>query len=79
MHYGVYLPNFGAFGSARVMADLAQDAENAGWDGFFVWDHIARPFLTDVVDPWVALTAAAMTTKINVAYPFSPKFQRKNG
>lgn len=63
MHYGVYLPNFGAFGSARVMADLAQDAENAGWDGFFIWDHIARPFLTDVVDPWVALTAAAMTTK----------------
>jgi len=63
MNYGVYLPNFGVFGQARVMAELAQLAESAGWDGFFIWDHIARDWVTDVVDPWVALSACAMTTK----------------
>ena len=35
MHYGVYLPNFGDETSARTLADLAGEAEAAGWDGFF--------------------------------------------
>ena len=59
---GVYLPNYGPFGDARAVADLARDAESAGWDGFFLWDHIA-PYNDDFgggplicVDPWLALT-----------------------
>ncbi|MEO1289588.1 MAG: LLM class flavin-dependent oxidoreductase [Chloroflexota bacterium] len=63
MKYGLYLPNFGAFGTARVMADLAYDAEQAGWDGFFIWDHVARPIIYDLVDPWIAMTAIAMNTE----------------
>jgi alkanesulfonate monooxygenase SsuD/methylene tetrahydromethanopterin reductase-like flavin-dependent oxidoreductase (luciferase family) len=63
MKYAIYLPNFGGFGRARVMADLARDAESAGWDGFFTWDHIAADFPADMVDPWVALSAAAMQTE----------------
>lgn len=63
MKYGVYLPNFGPFGDARVMASLAQDAEAAGWDGFFIWDHVARPIVNPLVDPFVALTAIAMATE----------------
>ena len=62
MKYGLYLPNFGAFGETRLLADLAHDAEQAGWDGFFIWDHIARPWTTQVVDTWVALTAIAQRT-----------------
>jgi alkanesulfonate monooxygenase SsuD/methylene tetrahydromethanopterin reductase-like flavin-dependent oxidoreductase (luciferase family) len=62
MKYGLYLPNFGAFGDARALANFAMDAERAGWDGFFIWDHINRPFPTPVVDPWVALAAMAMNT-----------------
>jgi hypothetical protein len=27
-------------GDARAVADLALEAENAGWDGFFVWEPI---------------------------------------
>ncbi len=63
MNYGLYLPNFGIYGDARVLADLARAAEAAGWDGFFIWDHIAPedPALP-AVDPWVALTAIAMST-----------------
>jgi len=63
MKFGLYLPNFGAFGEARVLAELAHDAEQAGWDGFFIWDHIARPIVTPLVDAWVALSAIAMLTR----------------
>ncbi|HSB02371.1 MAG TPA: LLM class flavin-dependent oxidoreductase, partial [Anaerolineales bacterium] len=62
MKYGLYLPNFGAFADARLLANLARDAEQAGWDGFFLWDHIARPWVTQVVDTWVALSAIALNT-----------------
>ena len=41
MNYGLYLPNFGAFGDPLTLVALARDAEAAGWDGFFIWDHIA--------------------------------------
>ncbi|MFN2282836.1 MAG: LLM class flavin-dependent oxidoreductase [Anaerolineae bacterium] len=62
MQYGIYLPNFGPYGDARVLAGLARDAENAGWDGFFLWDHMAGHALP-FVDPWVALTAVALNTQ----------------
>ena len=69
MKYGVYLPNFGAFGDARFLARLAQEAEEAGWDGFFIWDHINRSFKTTVVDPWVALSAVALSVPCKVPLP----------
>ena len=40
MRYGFYLPNFGYCGDARLLGDLAHEAETAGWDGFFLWDHV---------------------------------------
>lgn len=63
MKYGIYLPNFGPFGDARTLAELATNAEKAGWDGFFIWDHIQRYWKTDVADTWVALSAIALRTK----------------
>jgi len=61
--YGLHIPNFGPFGSARVVADLAERAEASCWDGVFIWDHIVRREGDyDVVDPWVALSAAAVAT-----------------
>jgi alkanesulfonate monooxygenase SsuD/methylene tetrahydromethanopterin reductase-like flavin-dependent oxidoreductase (luciferase family) len=65
MQYGISLPNFGYFGDVQVMADLARDAEQAGWNGFFIWDHIAVGDWAGnipVVDPWIAMTAVAMQT-----------------
>jgi alkanesulfonate monooxygenase SsuD/methylene tetrahydromethanopterin reductase-like flavin-dependent oxidoreductase (luciferase family) len=65
MRYGIFLPNFGPFGNARVLAELAGDAEESGWDGLFIWDHILfeEESPQDVVDPWVALTAIALRTE----------------
>jgi hypothetical protein len=60
----MFLPNFGPFGDARVIADLAERAEAAGWDGFFIWDHmvVSTTEAYPVADPWIALAAAAMVT-----------------
>ncbi len=65
MQYGLYLSNFGEAINIRLLADLAKEAEENGWDGFFLWDHIlaSRTQKAPVVDPWIALTAMAMTTR----------------
>lgn len=63
MQFGLYAPPFGEYADARVLANLAKDAEEAGWDGFFTWDHLAFDWISaPVVDPWIAYTAIAMTT-----------------
>jgi alkanesulfonate monooxygenase SsuD/methylene tetrahydromethanopterin reductase-like flavin-dependent oxidoreductase (luciferase family) len=68
MQYGLTLPNVGMYGDARTLSDLASLAEEAGWDGVFVWDTIH--FQADenaVCDPWIALAAIAMRTeRINI-------------
>ncbi len=53
MQYGVTFPSV----DARTLAELAHDAEEAGWDGVFVWDLIWG------IDPWVSLAAVALRTE----------------
>ncbi|MBI5564078.1 MAG: LLM class flavin-dependent oxidoreductase [Chloroflexi bacterium] len=53
MRYGFVLP----YGNARTAVDFAFEAEQAGWDGFFVWEPVWG------IDAWVCLTAAAMRTQ----------------
>ena len=78
MKFGLYLPNFGAFGNARTLVELAQAAEGTGWDGFFLWDHINRSFKIDVVDPWIALSAIAASTKaIRIGALVTPLARRR--
>ena len=65
MFYGIYTPNFGAETTPRLLADLAAEAEDFGWDGFFLWDHIvySRKQKLPLYDPWVTLAAIAMRTE----------------
>lgn len=66
MRCSVNVPNFGDFADPRAVATVARAAEDAGWDGLFVWDHVVhrkevrrgQPF----GDPWMLLTAAALAT-----------------
>jgi alkanesulfonate monooxygenase SsuD/methylene tetrahydromethanopterin reductase-like flavin-dependent oxidoreductase (luciferase family) len=60
----IYLPPFGPLADPRLLADLAAEAEAAGIDGVFLWDHVLRrrEEVVDVCDPWVCLAAMAMTT-----------------
>lgn len=60
---GLFLPIFGELADPALLAALAGEAEAAGWDGVFVWDHLQyRQPVTHVTDPWVALTAMALGT-----------------
>ena len=63
MRFAVNIPNFGPYADAAAVADLAAAAEQAGWDGFFVWDHIVIADGMPVGDPWVILAAVAMGTE----------------
>jgi alkanesulfonate monooxygenase SsuD/methylene tetrahydromethanopterin reductase-like flavin-dependent oxidoreductase (luciferase family) len=63
MKFAIDAPHFGPYADARVLAGLARDAEHAGWDGFFIWDHVMFENPTPVVDTTVALTAIAMNTE----------------
>ena len=66
MRFSVNVPNFGDFADARVLAQVAAAAEDAGWDGLFVWDHVVHDKLSrrgqPFGDPWMLLTAAALAT-----------------
>lgn len=80
--YGVFVPNFGPFGDPRVLVDLARQAEKAGWDGFFIWDHILLDSVgqPDMVDPWIVLTAVAMaTSRIRFGALITPLARRRPG
>jgi alkanesulfonate monooxygenase SsuD/methylene tetrahydromethanopterin reductase-like flavin-dependent oxidoreductase (luciferase family) len=63
MHYGFVTANWGDYGDPRLLAELACEAEAAGWEGFFIWDHIKWPAQAPAADPWVALAAMAMRTE----------------
>ena len=61
MQYGVYFSNVDEYSSAALLASLAREAEDSGWDGVFIWDHMGKT--SAAADPWVALTAMAMATQ----------------
>lgn len=79
MRSAVWLPLFDELADPRVVAELAVEAEAAGWDGFFVWDQIAwRAPVTAVADPWVSLAAAAaLTSRIALGPMVSPLARRR--
>jgi alkanesulfonate monooxygenase SsuD/methylene tetrahydromethanopterin reductase-like flavin-dependent oxidoreductase (luciferase family) len=70
---------FGELADPRVAARLAHRAEERGWDGFFVWDHIAyRAPVTAVADPWVTLAAVACaTSRVRIGAMVTPLSRRR--
>jgi alkanesulfonate monooxygenase SsuD/methylene tetrahydromethanopterin reductase-like flavin-dependent oxidoreductase (luciferase family) len=61
---GIYVAPFDELADPLLLADLARSAEEQGWDGFFVWDHVAyRAPIRAVADTWVALSACAIATE----------------
>ncbi|WP_223291080.1 LLM class flavin-dependent oxidoreductase [Streptomyces avicenniae] len=65
LKYAISVPPHGDYGDPKRLAELAREAEDAGWDGFFLWDHLMfmRGFNGPIVDPWISLAAVATRTR----------------
>jgi alkanesulfonate monooxygenase SsuD/methylene tetrahydromethanopterin reductase-like flavin-dependent oxidoreductase (luciferase family) len=68
VRFAVGLPNVGAYGNPRLLTGLARRAEISGWDGVFIWDHVAyREPGWAVADPYMTIAAiAAQTSRVRV-------------
>jgi alkanesulfonate monooxygenase SsuD/methylene tetrahydromethanopterin reductase-like flavin-dependent oxidoreductase (luciferase family) len=61
---GIFVAPFEELSEPAVVAELAARAERRGWDGFFVWDHVAyREPVKALADPWITLAAVATATE----------------
>jgi len=76
---GIFVAPFDELSDPRRLARLAEAAEQHGWDGFFVWDHIRySPPANAVADPWVALSAvAAATERLRLGPLVTPPSRRR--
>ncbi|MBF6555957.1 MAG: LLM class flavin-dependent oxidoreductase [Acidimicrobiales bacterium] len=78
MKYGLNLPTFDRMADPRLLAELAAEAEAAGWDGVFVWDHVYyRDPARAATDPWMALAAMATTTSAVALGPMVTPLARR--
>lgn len=68
LHCAIGLPNVGEYGDPLLLVDLACRAESCGWDGVFIWDHVAyREQGWRVADPYVTISAiAAKTSRVRI-------------
>jgi alkanesulfonate monooxygenase SsuD/methylene tetrahydromethanopterin reductase-like flavin-dependent oxidoreductase (luciferase family) len=73
VRYGFIVPE----GDPRTVANLAREAEEAGWDGVFYWDGICIGEM-ETYDPWVVMAAMAMRTeRVRLGAMLTPPARRR--
>lgn len=76
LKYGIVLPNWEVEGDAERLVEYGVAAEEAGWDGVFLADHLAlggEDGYPDFPDPWITLSGiAARTDRINLGSWVTP-------
>lgn len=80
MQTAIYAPIFKDYGEPARLVELARTAERAGYDAFFVWDHLAieASGALDIVDATVMLGAIAQaTTRIRFGAMVTPLARRR--
>jgi alkanesulfonate monooxygenase SsuD/methylene tetrahydromethanopterin reductase-like flavin-dependent oxidoreductase (luciferase family) len=79
MRLGLYIPPFDELADPALVARLCAEAEEAGWDGAFVWDHVRwREPVVDVADPQITLAAiAGATERIRLGPMVTPLARRR--
>src|SRR5215211_446493 len=78
MRYGIVTANLGDYADPRLAVRLARAAEEAGWEAFFVWDHLGFVWGQPSCDPWVVLAAvAASTTRLKLGTALTPLTRRR--
>jgi alkanesulfonate monooxygenase SsuD/methylene tetrahydromethanopterin reductase-like flavin-dependent oxidoreductase (luciferase family) len=77
LSFGVSVPTSGAFADPFLLGHLAEEAERAGWDGFFIWDELISDGLP-VGDVTVSLAVIALqTTRLRFGPMVTPLPRRR--
>ena len=73
------VPTLAEYADPHVLVELALAVERAGWDGFFIWDHLVPDDpATPATDTQVALTAiAAATSRLKIGAMVTPLPRRR--
>jgi alkanesulfonate monooxygenase SsuD/methylene tetrahydromethanopterin reductase-like flavin-dependent oxidoreductase (luciferase family) len=80
VRHALYLPPFGPLADAGALVELARAAEEGGWDGLFLWDHVLRPPSEppELADATVCLAAmAAATARLRLGPMVVPLVRRR--
>ncbi|WP_147261155.1 LLM class flavin-dependent oxidoreductase [Pseudonocardia hierapolitana] len=81
MRCSVNIPNLGDFADPRVVGEIARLAEDAGWDGLFIWDHLIgynRDLVGEFAATNILLAAAALATnRIRLGTQVTPVPRRR--
>ena len=78
MRYGIVMSNLDDYADPRQAVSLARAAEEAGWEGFFVWDHLGFVWGAPSCDPWGVLSAIAVsTTRLKLGTAITPLARRR--
>jgi Luciferase-like monooxygenase len=87
LKFGIDLPNMRDCADPHLLADLAREAEDAGWDGVFIFDSLYSPdwgsraealSVAPAADPWIALAAMAMRTqRVRLGTMITPLARRR--
>jgi alkanesulfonate monooxygenase SsuD/methylene tetrahydromethanopterin reductase-like flavin-dependent oxidoreductase (luciferase family) len=79
MKSGLYIPLFDELADPALVATLCAEAEEAGWDAVFVWDHVRwREPVVEVADTQITLGAiAAATERIRLGPMVTPLARRR--
>jgi alkanesulfonate monooxygenase SsuD/methylene tetrahydromethanopterin reductase-like flavin-dependent oxidoreductase (luciferase family) len=78
VRYGICLANIGTYSDPHVPLQLAQAAEASGWDGVFIWDHLAFVWGAPAADSFTVLAAiAARTERVKLGTAVTPVARRR--
>ncbi|HWL43710.1 MAG TPA: LLM class flavin-dependent oxidoreductase [Ilumatobacter sp.] len=80
MRHGLYLAPFEELAEPAVLAELGVAAEQHGWDGLFMWDHVYRPpeETTLIGDTWISAAALAVRTeRLQIGATVTPVTRRR--
>lgn len=84
MKYGLDLPNMRECADPKLLAEIAKEAEDSGWDGVFIFDSLYSPDWVPgdgpppTADPWISLAAmAAATSAVRLGPMIAPLSRHK--
>jgi probable F420-dependent oxidoreductase len=78
VRYGICLANIGSYSDPNVGVQVAKAADSAGWDGVFMWDHLAFVWDAPAADPWITLSAiATATSRVRIGTAVTPVARRR--